>query len=170
MGVSCSSSSGYVYETIRTSLGRLSRVTGQTDDESIADFADAVLDIARKLALRAPDRREIVPLTGTEVDVIREIIRNPGTNATQIAAATRLRRSNVSAAMRVLESRELIIKEQVAEDARFVRLTATPYAIENVEKIRALWVRRLRALPPALLAEAAAAHELLERVNSHMEA
>lgn len=143
-------------------------MTWEVDDEMLADFADAVLNVARKLALTGPDKREIVPLTGTEVDVVREVIRVPGTNPTQIAAATGLRRSNVSAAVRVLELRQLLVREQHADDARFVRLTATPFAVENVERIRALWVGRLRDLPEPLLRAAEAMSSQLTALDAEL--
>ncbi|WP_194290036.1 MarR family winged helix-turn-helix transcriptional regulator [Nocardia macrotermitis] len=125
-------------------------------DDQLADVMDAINNVARKLALRGQDIREIreaVPLTGTEVEVLREVLRSPGATPTQIAAATGLRRSNVSAAVRVLESRDFITKEQSAEDARYVRLTATEFAIESTQSVRALWVRRLRAAVPEELLE-----------------
>ena len=125
-------------------------------DDQLADVVDAINNVARKLALRGEDiRREIVPLTGTEVEVLREIIRSPSTNPTRIATATGLRRSNVSAAVRVLESRDFITKEQSAEDARYVQLTATDLALESTQSVRALWVRRLRAAAPEELLEQA---------------
>ncbi|WP_067680857.1 MarR family winged helix-turn-helix transcriptional regulator [Nocardia miyunensis] len=124
-------------------------------DERLADVMDAINNLARKLALRGEDMREIVPLTGTEVEVLREILRSPGTTPTQIATATGLRRSNVSAAVRVLESRDFITKEQSAEDARYVRLTATDVAVDSTASVRALWVRRLREVAPEELLEQA---------------
>ncbi|WP_169813452.1 MarR family winged helix-turn-helix transcriptional regulator [Nocardia vaccinii] len=130
-------------------------------DDQLADVADAIISVARKLALRSQDVREIVPLTGTEAEVVREITRNPGTNPTQIAAATGLRRSNVSAAVRVLESRDLITRQQRAEDARYVQLVTTEFGLENLRKIRALWARRLRTAPTELVEQAAALHDVL---------
>lgn len=137
-------------------------------DEALAELADAILDIARKLALRNPDRREIVPLTGTEVEVIRAVQRSPGTTATEVAAVTGLRRSNISVAIRVLEAQGLLEKNQSATDARVIELNATDYALENMERIRALWVRRLREAPADVLQQSVETRRLLRTLESYL--
>ncbi|GAA3880476.1 hypothetical protein GCM10022381_23420 [Leifsonia kafniensis] len=134
----------------------------------MADLADTILMIAKKLALRGQDQRVIVPLTGTEVQVVREVERHPRSTPTEIAAATGLRRSNVSAAIRTLEAQGMVTRVQAADDARSVELIATDFAVENMERIRALWVSRLRAVPEADLAAATAALGALQAVERHL--
>jgi DNA-binding MarR family transcriptional regulator len=124
--------------------------------------------IARKLALRGPDQREVVPLTGTEVEVIREVQRHPRSSPTDIAVATGLRRSNVSVAIRVLEAQGMVTKEPSAGDARSFELIATDFALENMEKIRALWVTRLRKMPADLLSETTGALAALQELESKL--
>jgi len=138
------------------------------DDDALADFADSVLSLARKLALRGRDREEVVPLTGTEIEVIREVHRAPRTTPTQIAAVTGLRRSNVSVAIRVLESRGLLTRETPPGDGRSVELVPTDFAAENVVRIRALWVARLREAPESLLAECASAVDAIVKLDEHL--
>ncbi|GAB3088838.1 MarR family winged helix-turn-helix transcriptional regulator [Isoptericola nanjingensis] len=113
----------------------------------LADLADVLVELARHLDVRAPELRDIVPLTGTEVAVIREVHRTPRPTPSRIALATGLARSNVSAALRTLEARGLVLREHTEGDGRTVRLVATPLADEHLARINAFWARRLGAVP-----------------------
>ena len=123
-----------------------------TADEALADLADAIFEIARRLAPRGQELRDIVALTGTEITVIREIHRSALISPTQIALATGLKRSNVSTAIRSLEGRELLERRRPAGDGRAVELVATARAAENLDRARLIWADRLRGVPPELLA------------------
>jgi hypothetical protein len=48
----------------------------QPTPEQLAAMADVILDLAHKLDIRNPKLRDVVPLTGTEMAVIREVHRN----------------------------------------------------------------------------------------------
>ena len=113
----------------------------------LADLADVVVELARHLDVRSPELRDIVPLTGTEVAVIREIHRTPRPTPSRIAVATGLARSNVSTALRTLEARGLVLREHTDGDRRTVRLVATPLADEHLARIKAFWDGRLGAVP-----------------------
>ncbi|MFE5307559.1 MarR family winged helix-turn-helix transcriptional regulator [Isoptericola sp. NPDC056573] len=113
----------------------------------LADLADAVVEVARHLDVRSPELRGIVPLTGTEVAVIREVHRTARPTPSRIAVATGLARSNVSTALRTLEARGLVVREHADGDRRTVRLVATPLADEHLARIRDFWSRRLGGVP-----------------------
>lgn len=139
-------------------------------DARLADLADAVLELADKLDPRHPELRDVVPLTGTEVVVIRELHRHPHSTPSQLAAATGLQRSNVSTALRALEAAGLVLREQDGANARQVVLVPTAKAARNVESIRAFWAERLRHAPREDLLRLLAAAEALARVATHVGA
>lgn len=130
-------------------------------DQQLAAFADVVLDLAHKLDLRHPDLRDVVPLTGTEISVIREIHKHPRATPSQIAEATGLKRSNVSAAVRTLEAGGLVVREQLPGNARSVALVPTQQAAESIQRIHAHWSRLLARAPESALREALAARAAL---------
>lgn len=111
--------------------------------EQVAEFADLVLDLAHKLDIKNPDLRGVVPLTGTEISVIREVHRTPRATPSQIAEAAGLQRSNVSTAVRTLEAKGLVVREQSPSNARSVVLVPTERASEDVARIHAWWDERL---------------------------
>nr|WP_255670344.1 MarR family transcriptional regulator [Aeromicrobium wangtongii] len=95
--------------------------------------------------------RDVVPLTGTEIAVIRQIHRAPRSTPSQIAESTGLRRSNVSTAIRALEAGGLVVREQLAGNARSVALVPTARAAESVARINAYWAALLHDVPADLL-------------------
>jgi DNA-binding MarR family transcriptional regulator len=114
------------------------------DNAAIEEFADALMTIAHHLELRGGAGKEIVPLTGSESAVIREVYRHPRTTPTRIAALTGMQRSNISTAIKLLEARGMLTRESPSGDGRSVELIATDLAAENVQRIRQYWVDRLR--------------------------
>jgi DNA-binding MarR family transcriptional regulator len=136
--------------------------------EQLAALADVIVDLAHKLDIRDPRLRDVVPLTGTEVMVIREIHRTPHVTPSQLAETTGLQRSNVSTALRTLETGGLIVREQVPGDARSIALAPTARAVESVERINAYWVDRLAEAPSESLAEAVAALSSLKRIAASL--
>lgn len=129
----------------------------QPTPERLAALADLILDLAHKLDIRSPLLRDVVPLTGTEISVIREIHRNPNVTPSQLAAATGLHRSNISTAVRTLEAAGLVARVQAREDARSATLAPTELAAASIARINAYWVDRLSQAPTESLAEALAA-------------
>jgi DNA-binding MarR family transcriptional regulator len=127
-------------------------------------LADVVLDLAHQLDTRHADLRDVVPLTGTEVAVIREIHRRPRSTPSQIAEATGLQRSNVSTAIRSLVAGGLVLREQVAGNARSVALVPTELAEQSVARIHAYWTALLEQVPADVLAEGVAATPVLARI------
>jgi DNA-binding MarR family transcriptional regulator len=137
--------------------------------EQLAALADVIVDLAHKLDLRDPRLRDVVPLTGTEVMVIREIHRTPHVTPSQLAEKTGLQRSNISTALRTLETGGLVVREQVPGDARSIALAPTARAVDSVARINAYWVDRLTEAPAESLAEAVAVLGSLKRIAASLE-
>ncbi|OOC55832.1 MULTISPECIES: MarR family winged helix-turn-helix transcriptional regulator [Nocardiopsis] len=113
-------------------------------DELLADLAHAVQDLAREL--RRGDDSGIAPLTGTQVTVLRYLDGHPGARPAAVAEALGLQRSNLSAALRVLQNEGLVRREADPEDARVGRLHLTDRADENIRRLGVMWSRRLAAV------------------------
>ena len=120
------------------------------DTAALADFADAVITLARHLELRGAAAREVAELTGTEITVIREIHRTPGATATGVADSTGLQRSNTSTVIHRLEDAGLVRRGPSAPPGRGVGFTVTESAERNLQRMREYWASRLRETPPSL--------------------
>lgn len=130
----------------------------------LAHFADVVSELAHKLDIKHAGLRDVVPLTGTEVAVIRRIHGHPRSTPSQIAEATGLQRSNVSTAIRSLVAGGLVVRQEQAGNARSVELLPTRLAADSVARINDYWASLLREAPDDLLAEAMTGTETLARV------
>jgi DNA-binding MarR family transcriptional regulator len=119
--------------------GPRSNRTIRSRQESWAEFADLVLEIAREIQFRGYASPEAVSLTPSEGTVMRYLMREPGALPSQVAFATGLQRSNLSAVLRGLEGKGLI--ERVADpgDGRWVRVHPTPRAMRNYDLARGEW-------------------------------
>jgi DNA-binding MarR family transcriptional regulator len=104
-----------------------------------ADFADHVLEIAREIQFRGYASPEAVSLTPSEGTVMRYLFPHPGALASQVAFATGLQRSNLSAVLRGLEEKGLIERVADPEDGRWVRIHPTAEAIRNYALVRREW-------------------------------
>jgi DNA-binding MarR family transcriptional regulator len=83
--------------------------------------------------------QEAVSLTPSEGTVMRCLFRHPGALPSQVAFATGLQRTNLSALLRGLEEKGLIERVPDAEDGRWVRIHTTPRAVRNYELVRREW-------------------------------
>jgi DNA-binding MarR family transcriptional regulator len=120
----------------RTASDRKAR---RATDEQWAEFADHVLEIAREIQFRGYSNPEAVSLTPSEGTVMRFLFPNPGALPSQVAFATGLQRSNLSAVLRGLEEKGLIERVADPEDGRWVRIHPTPKAIRNYALVRREW-------------------------------
>lgn len=131
---------------------------GQRDadhtDERLADLADAILALARVISTDAHLDPQTVELTAGEINVMRYVDRNPGASPAAVAAATGMRRSNLSRAIRDLEAKGMVRRTGSDTDGRQVRLHPTERAARNLNRLRANWSR--------LLASAGADHRQLD--------
>lgn len=101
-----------------------------TDDE-LAELAEAVISLARRLTLAGQHRTDAVPLTMLEALVMRHIDAHPGTTPSQLARHLHLKSSNASAAIRGLEEKDFIRRLTDDTDGRSVRIEATAVAEAN---------------------------------------
>jgi len=114
-------------------------------DEALADLADLVLRVSREIDPNGSSALDVVPLTGTEVLVLRWVDLHPGTSPSATAEATALQRSNLSAALRSLVAKGMVDRRADPRDARLVQLFATEQAAANIRVLRAHWAGKLRA-------------------------
>jgi DNA-binding MarR family transcriptional regulator len=119
-----------------TARGRTAR---RSTEEQWAEFADHVLEIAREIQFRPYTSSEAVSLTPSEGTVMRYLFPHPGALPSQVASATGLQRSNLSAVLRGLEKKGLIERVADPEDGRWVRIHPTARAIRNYELVRSEW-------------------------------
>jgi hypothetical protein len=77
-----------------------------------------VLEIAREIQFRGYTSPEAVSLTPSEGTVMRYLFPHPGALSSQVASATGLRSSNLTAVLRGLEQKGLIERVADPEDAR----------------------------------------------------
>lgn len=117
----------------------------QVSDEQLADLADLIVNVARKIRTHGHDDDRIVRLTMTESAVMRYVGNHPGTTPSEAARATGIQRSNVSAALRELEAKGLVTLSQDERDARGVHLHRTPLSEAILAVMRAGWVEQFRA-------------------------
>lgn len=117
----------------------------EATDEMLADLAELIVYVARKIRTHGHDDGRIVRLTMTASAVMRYVGKHPGTSPSEAAHATGIQRSNLSAALRELEAKGLVTLTQDERDARGVRLHPTPLSAANHALMRAGWVAQLRA-------------------------
>ncbi|MCU1406493.1 MAG: hypothetical protein JWQ43_2796 [Glaciihabitans sp.] len=124
-----------------------------------ADMADLVLFVAREIQTHGYADSRAVALSVSEGHVMRFIDRNPGSGATEVANATGLQRSNLSAALRSLEAKGLVERRHGEDDLRTVLLFPTDFAALNLVLIRSEWARILRRAAGVDVADDAPADE-----------
>nr|WP_243843636.1 MarR family transcriptional regulator [Microbacterium endophyticum] len=103
-------------------------------------------------------------MTGTEITALRWIQRHPHGTPSAIAEGTGLRRSNLSVALRGLESHGLVVRRHDDEDSRLVRIELTDLAHETSAKIREYLAQRMRAALAGSNEDLGAAKRFIERV------
>lgn len=137
------------------------------------DLAVALHQVARAIRT-APQAAGIDLLPPTELDVMRVVASHPGVSVGDAATMLRLRPSNVSAAIRALVARGLVLREPDLHDGRVIRLRATAKAMRHRGLIEAVWTddleRALVLLEPADLAALLAAADPLARLANALDA
>lgn len=112
----------------------------------LAELADLVLAVARALQAR-PSIDGVVPLTPTEAAVLRHLDRRPGDSPSAVADALGLQRSNLSTALRTLETKGLVERAH-GRDGRSVAVRPTALAEESVARLRNHWAAVLGEVAP----------------------
>ena len=115
------------------------RAPSDQPEDQWAEFADHVLEIAREIQVRGYTSPEAVSLTSSEGTVMRYLFRHPGALPSEVASATGLQRSNLSAVLRGLEEKGLVDRVADPEDGRWVRIQPTRQAIRNYALVRREW-------------------------------
>lgn len=108
-----------------------------TDHESaLADLADAIMHAARLIRSCDQSAETVVPLSTVEAAVLEYVDRHPGCRPSDVARELRMRTSNFSAALRVLEKQEFVERSNDPSDRRTANLVVTALAKRNIEVIR----------------------------------
>jgi DNA-binding MarR family transcriptional regulator len=108
-----------------------------------AELAGLFHDVSRQLRVAAHAEVNVVPLPDSERDVLRLVDRQPGISVSAVARELHMKSSNVSAAVRSLIQRGLMLREADPADRRIARLTLTEVARQNVERIERSWDNQL---------------------------
>lgn len=139
--------------------------------EALADLADVVLSLARRLQALTSQESGAIALTPLEALSMRHIARHPGITSSEFAAELSLKSSNASAALRELERKGLIHRSPDPRDGRTVRITVTAESSEHLARVRAAWARLLSTLSvdDAQLAEMTAALQTAEEALSQRQ-
>ncbi|ANP74444.1 MarR family winged helix-turn-helix transcriptional regulator [Cryobacterium arcticum] len=115
-----------------------------TDVDRYADLAEVILRAARELSFREHRDSGTISLTPANANVMRYIDRNPGATPSDVADATGVLRSNLSASLRELERLGFVERRSDPADGRGVQLFPTERAARNLAVIRAGWGEHAR--------------------------
>ena len=118
------------------------------NDDALGDLADAVLALSREIEFRHHDL-DFIPLTLNERLALRVVDRVDEIAPSELAARVGLQRSNLSTALRGLETKGLITREHARGDGRGVVVRSTPLAAQNLARLRARWAELLGSVMPA---------------------
>src|ERR1700712_5192462 len=116
-------------------------------DAALADLADAIMHAARVIRSWDQAAETVVPLSMIEAAVLEYVNRHPGCRPSDVAHELRMRTSNFSAALRVLEKQEFVERRSDATDGRTANLFVTALAKQNIDIVRS---RRAALLADAL--------------------
>ncbi|MEU0498130.1 MarR family winged helix-turn-helix transcriptional regulator [Mycobacterium sp. NPDC006124] len=144
----------------------MSRAESPTARESaLADLADAIMHAARLIRSWDQAADTVVPLSTVEAAVLEYVDRHPGCRPSDVAHDLRMRSSNFSAALRVLDDQGFVERRSDPSDGRTANLTVTALAKRNIDVVRS---RRAALLGAALGDDRARvddARELLDRLR-----
>ena len=124
-------------------------------DAGSANLPVVLRELAWTIHKRTPDRTGVGPLPTTEVALLKQVMDAPGSTVGELSAALGLHQPNTSAAVRVLESRGLVVRAPDPADRRTTRVMPTPQGLREHEAISADWA--------GAVAEAIARLELADR-------
>ncbi|WP_460799092.1 MarR family transcriptional regulator [Microbacterium sp. GXF0217] len=114
---------------------------------TLADLADGVLALGREIESRHR-YDDVIPLTLNERLALRVIDRAGGIAPSELAERLGLQRSNLSTALRGLETKGLVTRAHDGGDGRAVVVRSTPLAAENLQRLRDGWAAALAAVAP----------------------
>lgn len=111
------------------------------------ELLDALSAIRRALRHGASRPTELAGLTGSQLELVRVVRRNPGVSVADAAAALRVAPNTVSTLVRELTGRRVLVRKVDVDDRRVARLELAPGMRRRVEAWRD---RRTVALDAAL--------------------
>jgi DNA-binding MarR family transcriptional regulator len=114
-------------------------------DHRWADLADLVLILAREIQFLGYHDPEAVPLTQSEGMVMRYLQDHPGTAPSQLADATGVQRTNLSAVLRGLERKGLAERRACPDDLRRAAIHPTEHGKRNYALVRQEWAAAVSA-------------------------
>ena len=135
-------------------------------EDPLADLAALVLTVGRLLRARTPDGPDVVPLTETERQVMRVVDLQPGSAPSEIAARTRLQRTNVSTTLRGLEAKGMIAR--VPDGGRGIAVHPTDLAVSKLQVLRTAWAAELGPVLGGDLAAVRRCNALLARLEQRL--
>jgi DNA-binding MarR family transcriptional regulator len=118
---------------------RKPRTLRSADEERWADLADLALIISREIQYRGYTDERALLLTQPEGMVMRYLLQGDPAAPSQIAAATGLQRTNLSATLRGLEQRGLVQRQADPSDGRRVTVSPTDHGRSNYALVRHEW-------------------------------
>ncbi|GAA2183863.1 hypothetical protein GCM10009785_29330 [Brooklawnia cerclae] len=133
--------------------------------DEYAQLADLITSIARELRGLMTG---VVPLTPQQVKVLRRVEQHPGDTPSEVADAVGIQRSNLSAALRVLEGEGLVERMSATENRREAHLWPTQQAAEELATLHAAWSAALRPLVGERTRELDATVEFLTHLNDSL--
>lgn len=134
------------------------------DPQAWAELAELVLLLAREIRVAGYRDRTAVALSEPEGGVMRFLHGSGPAAPSQIAAATGLQRTNLSAALRALEAKGLVERQASDQDRRSVLVRRTALGVSNFALVRREWGELLANAAGPERAEPQAAVELLRRL------
>lgn len=117
----------------------------EDQEQRWADLADLMLIVAREISFRGYADERVFPLSQSEGMVMRYLQREPAAAPSHIAAATGLQRTNLSALLRGLEEKGLVVRRTDPGDGRGVTVHLTERGTSHYALVRAEWAAAVAA-------------------------
>ena len=115
----------------------------RSDADELADLAEIVATLARDIERHHARDPRITELSAGEQAVMRYVDRHPGATPSEIAQDVGMQRPNISATLRKLEGKGMVVRSEGIGDRRGKVVTPTPHAAENLRRLRTVWSETL---------------------------
>jgi DNA-binding MarR family transcriptional regulator len=106
---------------------------------------EILFETSANLRLCAPTDAGLAELPPSEIEVLRLVSMYPGCGIMFLTERTKMRQANASATVRSLVERGLLQKRVDPRDRRAVQLSPTPQARQDLQALRAVWLKRLQS-------------------------
>lgn len=135
------------------------------NSDALADLADLLLNVARLVRANTPSPASNVLMTETERHVMRIVDLHPGSSPSEIAARAHLQRTNVSAALRALEGKGMVLRHSTS--GRGIAVESTQQAVAGLVALRETWAQLLAEAVDADTETIVVCNELLRGIEEH---